>query len=44
MVQWVIGLIPHGGPIELCLVRSLVYRVSAHGAIGHRIDPSWWTH
>ena len=23
---------------------SSVVRVSAHGAMGHRIDPSWWTH
>ena len=23
---------------------SSVVRVSAHGAMGHWIDPSWWTH
>ena len=23
---------------------SSVVRASAHGAMGHRIDPSWWTH
>ena len=23
---------------------SSVVRVFAHGAIGRRIDPSWWTH
>ena len=23
---------------------SSVVRVFAHGAMGHRIDPSWWTH
>ena len=23
---------------------SFVVRAFAHGAMGHRIDPSWWTH
>ena len=23
---------------------SSVVRAFAHGAMGHRIDPSWWTH
>ena len=23
---------------------SSVVTVLAHGAMGHRIDPSWWTH
>ena len=43
MVQWVVGLILHGGPIELSLVPgvrfSSVVRAFAHGAMGHRIDP-----
>ena len=24
IVQWIVGLIPHGGPIELCLVPASV--------------------
>ena len=25
-------------------ISSSVVRVFAHGAMGHRIDPSWWIH
>ena len=38
MVRWVIGSIFHGGAS-----RSSVVRAFAHGAMGHRIDPSWWS-
>ena len=55
MVRWVVGSILHGGPIELFLVPasapllvgvrySSVVRAFAHGVMGRRIDPSWWTH
>ena len=40
MVRSVVGSILHGGPGARC---SSVVRVFAHGAIGRRIDPSWWT-
>ena len=49
MVPWVVGSILHGGPIVLYFsfqgarCRSVV-RAFAHGAMGRRIDPSWWTH
>ena len=38
MVRWVVGSILHGG--ARC---SSVVRVFAHGAMGSRIDPSWWS-
>ena len=49
MVRWVVGSILHGGPFELFLVPlrarcSSMVRSFAHGVMGHRIDPSWWTH
>ena len=37
MVRWVVGSILHGG--ARC---SSMVRVFAHGAMGRRIDPSWW--
>ena len=48
MVRWVVGSILHGGPIELFLSVFggfvLMEHDVAHGAMGHWIDPSWWTH
>ena len=51
MVRWVVGSILHGGPIDLFLTISFgeqdlapKVRVFADGVMGHRIDPSWWTH
>ena len=57
MVGWIVGLIVHGGLIQLFLVPaqdvspwyegarcSSVVRAFAHGAMGRRIDPSWWIH
>ena len=47
MVRWVVGSILHGRPIELFLVGAIcssVVRAFADGAMGRRIDPSWWTH
>ena len=44
MVRWVVGSITHGGPIELGARCSSVVRAFTHGAMGHWIDPSWWTH
>ena len=49
MPRLVVGSIPYGGHIELFLVPvsarcSSVVRAFTHGTIGHRIDPSWWTH
>ena len=41
MVQWVVGSILHGGPIELGARCSSVVRAFAHGAMGRWIDPSW---
>ena len=38
--RWVIGSILHDGPTEL----FLMIRAFAHGAMGHQIDPSRWTH
>ena len=29
---------------ELVDASNIVVRAFAHGAMGHRIDPSWWTH
>ena len=30
--------------MALKVMRSSVVRAFAHGAMGRRIDPSWWTH
>ena len=38
MVRWVVGSISHGG--ARC---SSVVRAFAHGAMGRRIDLSWWS-
>ena len=38
MVPWVVGSIVHGG----ARCRSVI-RAFAHGAVGRRIDPSWWS-
>ena len=38
MVRWVVESILHGGGARC---RSVV-RAFAHGAMGCRIDPSWW--
>ena len=37
MVRWVIGLILHGGPIELGARCSSVVRAFTHGVMGRRI-------
>ena len=45
MVRWVVGSIPHSGHIDLFSIPGESYssmvRAFAHGAMGHRIDPSW---
>ena len=46
MVQWVIGSILHGvDPLSYFSFQgvrcSSMVRAFAHGAMGHRIDPSW---
>ena len=38
IVRWVIGSILHTGARLSSVVRAF-----AHGAMGHRIDPSWWS-
>ena len=38
MVRWVIGSILHDG--ARC---SSVVTAFAHGEMGHRVDPSWWS-
>ena len=37
IVRCVVGSIPHGGARCISVVRAF-----AHGAMGRRIDPSWW--
>ena len=44
VVRWVVGSFPPGGPIKICFVPpSIEERDLAHGAMGRRINPSWWT-
>ena len=55
MVDWIIGLIPHGGPdhridpswctgsSDRSLMVDLIIGSIPHGGPDHRIDPSWWT-
>ena len=41
----IIWTTPYGVFYSDCLARcSSVVRAFAHGAMGRRIDPSWWTH